>query len=305
LNDSLGQDFFGKLIGAQESHGAPPLYYLLLLAITFWPGSLFLGPAIAWGWQQRRALPARFLLAWALPFWIAMELVPTKLPNYPLPAYPALALAIGGALIAVGEGKLLSWRWPDRIVTLLWVAATLGLAAALVIAPLIYGGGFVGAGIIAAAIAVFLGARVVIAPWRGSSPELGLRAAILSFLVLSLGLAFVVPQLDRLWLSRDAAKLVADYGAPKDVPVVATGDAEPSLVFMLGTKTMFVPADRAAEHLTTARGALALVESQEDAAFRAGLAARGWTPREIGKVSGVDYSNGRAMILTLYAGAPR
>jgi hypothetical protein len=115
----------------------------------------------------------------------------------------------------------------------------------------------------------------------------------------------VAPQLDRLWLSRGAAKLVADYGPPKDVPVVATGYAEPSLVFMLGTKTLFAAADRAAEHLATARGALALVEAQEDATFRAGLAARGWMPRELGKVSGFDYSNGRAMILTLYAGVPR
>src|SRR6185503_17819519 len=64
LSDSLGQDFLGKLIGAQESHGAPPLYYLALLMISFWPGTLFLSPTIAWGWQQRRNAPERFLLAW-------------------------------------------------------------------------------------------------------------------------------------------------------------------------------------------------------------------------------------------------
>jgi 4-amino-4-deoxy-L-arabinose transferase-like glycosyltransferase len=305
LSDSLGQDFFGKLIGAQESHGAPPLYYLLLLTITFWPGSLFLGPAITWCWQQRHAVAARFLIAWALPFWIVMELVPTKLPNYLLPAYPALALAIGGALIAAGDGKQLSWRWPDRIVTMLWAATTLGLAAALLIAPMTYGRGLIGAGVVAAMIALLFGARLVIAIWRGSAPELGIHATILALLVLSLCFTFVVPRFDRLWLSRDAARLVAEYGPPKDVAVVATGYAEPSLVFMLGTNTLFAAADRAAEQLTTARGALALVEGHEDAAFRAGLAARGWAPREIGKVSGFDYSNGRAMVLTLYAGAPR
>ena len=102
LSDSLGQDFFGKLIGAQESHGAPPLYYLALLTITFWPGTLFLGPAIAWGWQQRRADAERFLIAWGVPFWIVLELVPTKLPNYLLPAYPALAL-VAGARAGRGE----------------------------------------------------------------------------------------------------------------------------------------------------------------------------------------------------------
>ena len=134
---------------------------------------------------------------------------------------------------------------------------------------------------------------------------MAIRATILALFVIPLGFELVAPQLDRLWLSRDAARLVASYGAPKDGAVAASGYAEPSLVFMLGTKTLFVNADRAAEHLTTARGALALIEAQEDAHFRAGLAARGWAPRAIGSVSGLDYSNGRAMVLTLYSGAPK
>lgn len=305
LNQSLGEDFFGKLVGAQESHGAPPLTYLALLALTFWPGSLFLGPAIAWGWQQRRVLPARFLIAWAIPFWLAMELVPTKLPNYLLPAYPALALLVGGALVAAGEGKLVSWRWLDRGVTLLWAVATLALAALLIAAPILYCGGLLASGIVAAAIALIIGAYLLTRAWRQAALELGFGAAIFALLILPLAFARVAPQLDRLWLSRGAARLVADYGPPKNIPVAAAGYAEPSLVFMLGTKTLLVAADRAAEQLTTARGAVALVESREDATFRTGLAARGWEPREIGKVAGIDYSNGRTMTLTLYAGVPR
>lgn len=302
LSESLGKDFLGKLFGAQESHGAPPLYYLLLLAVTFWPGVLFLGPAIAWGWQQRNAVATRFLIAWAVPFWVVMELVPTKLPNYLLPAYPALALTVGSALIAAQDGKLVTWRWLDRIVTVLWAAATLGLASALLMAPVRYGEGIVGAGIVGAAIAVLFGARLVVAAWRGASPELGMEAALLALLVLSLGFAFVAPQLDRLFPSRAAARLVMDYGPPRDVPVAVTGYAEPSLVFMLGTKTLLTNADRAAAQLTTAPGAVALVEADEDAAFHQGLAARGWTPRAIGQVTGLDYSNGHAVTLTLYAG---
>lgn len=305
LADSIGKDFFGKLIGGQESHGAPPLYYLLLLIITFWPGVLFLAPAIAWAWQQRRSMAARFLITWVLPFWIVLEFVPTKLPNYFLPAYPGLALAIGAALVAVGEGPPIGWRWVNRLVTVLWIAATLGLAAAFVIAPLRYGSGIVTAGIVAGAIALFLGVRLAIATWQSTAEKFAAQAILLALLVLPLGFAFVTPQLDRLWLSRDAAALVASYGPPSDVPVAATGYAEPSLVFLLGTKTMFVNAERAAEHITTARGALALIEAREDAAFRDSLGKRGWMARNIGSVSGLDYSNGRSMTLTLYTGAPR
>ncbi|HEX9491210.1 MAG TPA: glycosyltransferase family 39 protein, partial [Stellaceae bacterium] len=88
LGDAVGHDLLGKLVGAQEAHGAPPGYYLLLIAASFWPGSLLLGPALAWAWQQRAAPAERFLIAWVVPFWIVLELVPTKLPHYILPVYP-------------------------------------------------------------------------------------------------------------------------------------------------------------------------------------------------------------------------
>ncbi len=302
LSDSLGRDFFGKLVGAQESHGAPPLYYLVLLPLTFWPGSLYLGPVVAWGWQQRRSLTARFLIAWAIPFWIVMELVPTKLPNYLLPIYPALTLAVGGALVAASEGKFRTWRWANLVGTVLWVAATLALAAALLIAPAIYGEGLIGAGILAAAIALCLGAYLALATRRDASPERGMGTVLLAVLVLPAAFTFVAPALDRLWLSRDVATFIMSQASSKNSPVAVTGYAEPSLIFMLGTNTMFVNPDQAAAYVA-AHSALALIEGREDAAFRASLAARGATAHAIGSVSGLDYSNGRSMVLTLYVGA--
>ncbi|HXE28636.1 MAG TPA: glycosyltransferase family 39 protein, partial [Stellaceae bacterium] len=160
LSDSLGQDFLGKLIGAQESHGAPPLYYLALLMISFWPGTLFLGPTIAWGWQQRRADAERFLIAWGVPFWIVLELVPTKLSNYLLPVYPALALMIGAALVAASEQRFVSWRKLDRIVIALWALASLGLAIALALVPLHFGPGALGGGAVAALVVLYFGQRL-------------------------------------------------------------------------------------------------------------------------------------------------
>jgi 4-amino-4-deoxy-L-arabinose transferase-like glycosyltransferase len=305
LSDSLGHDFLGKLIGAQESHGAPPLYYLLLLTATFWPGTLFIAPAVAWAWHQRRDSAARFLIAWAVPFWILLELVPTKLPNYLLPAFPALALACGSALVAAGVGALRSWRWADRLSLAVWAAVTLGLAAALLIAPRRYGSGIDVAAIIAAGLALVLGSRMLRAGSRGVAPALAARAAILGLLALSLGFEFVAPALDRLWLSRAAASLIATTSPAQNATVAATGYAEPSLVFMLGTRAMLLAVDNAAQVLASAPGALVLVEEREDAAFRAALAARGAAAKALGKVAGLDYSNGRSMTLTLYGNAAR
>ena len=110
LTDALGHDLARKLVGAQELHGAPPLSYLLLALVTFWPGSLLLVPALVRAWRRHRMPPERFLLAWLVPSWVLLELVPTKLPHYVLPLYPALALLAAAALADSGRQPLSTWR---------------------------------------------------------------------------------------------------------------------------------------------------------------------------------------------------
>jgi 4-amino-4-deoxy-L-arabinose transferase-like glycosyltransferase len=298
-----GHDFFGKLLGAQEAHGAPPGYYLLLLAAAFWPGSLLLAPAFVWAWRERAQPAARFLIAWVLPFWIALELVPTKLPHYILPAYPALALLAAGASLALAR-EATSRRWLEAIVTALWLAASLALAAALVLAPQRWGRGLDIAGTIACAVILVLGFSLAVAAWRHAGAGLVARSALLALLVFAPAFAFVAPGLDGLWLSRAAAEVVQRYQPPRDAPVVAVGYSEPSLVFLLGTRTRSLSPDAAAQYITSARGAAALVSGRDDAAFRQALGSRGWQPRLVDRVDGLDYSNGKPMVLTLYTGVP-
>src|SRR5262249_47361626 len=86
---SLGHDFAAKIFGGEESHGAPPGYYVVLASLTFWPATLLLIPAIGFAIARRTEPTTRFLLAWSGVVWVLFELVPTKLPHYILPAYPA------------------------------------------------------------------------------------------------------------------------------------------------------------------------------------------------------------------------
>jgi 4-amino-4-deoxy-L-arabinose transferase-like glycosyltransferase len=304
LGEAVGHDFLGKLLGAQEAHGAPPGYYLLLLALIFWPGSLLLGHAFAWGWRERGAVAERFLIAWCVPFWIVIEAVPTKLPHYLLPALPALALLAGRAVIGATETLASRRRWLDAIVTVLWIVAGLLLATVLALLPARFGGGLNVAGIVTGCVLLLFGARLALAAWRGTAPGLVPRLVLLAVLVAAPAFALVAPRLDGLWLSRAAAAIVERYHPPRDAPVVAVGFSEPSLVFLLGTGTRFLSAEQAADYVASARGAAALVSDRDDAAFQDALRARGWTARAIGSVAGLDYSNGRAMVLTLYAGAP-
>src|SRR6202171_1916666 len=104
--DSIGGDMLSKL-AAQESHGAPPGLYLLLLWVTFWPGAPLAAMAAPAVWRARREPGAQYLLAWLVPSWIVFELVLTKLPHYVLPLYPAIAILTVGAL----ERRVLSRSW--------------------------------------------------------------------------------------------------------------------------------------------------------------------------------------------------
>jgi len=297
ISDSLTHDFAAKLFGAQEGHGAPPGAYLMLLAFAFWPGSLFLPAGFLRAWQERELPSQRFLLAWILPFWAALELVPTKLPHYLLPVYPALALLAAHALFNGLKRPL----WLDGVTALLWAIAGLALAAVLVIAPVHFGHGLSAAAIVVAAIIVIAGGTLLHRFRREAAPGLAARAAILALLTFPPVMAYVAPTLDRLWLSRGAAALVRQYPPPPGVPIIAIGYNEPSLVFLLGTATKLLPASEAAGALTAAPGAEALVESRADDEFRGALARIGWTPQLLGRVAGIDYSNGRRMVLTLYA----
>ncbi len=92
----IGRDFLSKIGSGQESHGAPPGYYLLLFWATFFPGAMLTAPAVPAIWAARREPGAKFLLAWVVPSWIVLEIVITKLPHYVLPIYPAIAILLAG-----------------------------------------------------------------------------------------------------------------------------------------------------------------------------------------------------------------
>ncbi len=235
LAEALGHDLLAKLIGAQESHGAPPFSYLALVVASFWPGSLLLVPAIVRAWRRYDAPAERFLLAWLVPAWVLLELVPTKLPHYVLPLFPALALLAAAAL---ADGVRLSpatWaRRLDWVVKGLWAAVSLGLAVLLIGLPLRFGDRLAIAGVLGAALLIVLAAALL---WYRPGPRIttGLIAALSLAFVIPAALG-VLPGLDRLWLSRAAAGLVAGHPPAAGMSLVAVGYSEPSLVFLLGTK---------------------------------------------------------------------
>lgn len=99
----LGGHNVGRFLKPMENHRGPFIYYVPVVLMGTLPWSVFL-PLAIWRASKRLSMPGTghaadlFLLVWA-GAWIGFfSMAKTKLPNYVLPAYPALALLVGGYL---------------------------------------------------------------------------------------------------------------------------------------------------------------------------------------------------------------
>lgn len=296
---AVGDDLLPKMVSGEESHGAPPGYYASLMLVFFWPGSLFAGPALIHAWRARLQPAIRFCLAWLIPAWIGFELIPTKLPHYVLPLYPALALLTAVAIVAAAKraSGLFEARW-TRIWYGLWSVVGLALAAAAVAAPMVVGEGFTLWSLLPAIAAVMAS---VAGLWLALHQRM--LAAIATVLALGLItqvslLQWILPRATDLWVSDKIAGAVADAGTI--APVAIAGFSEPSVVFELGTKTLLTNGDGAASYLVSTPGALAVVEQRQEPAFQQALAAHAVAARPVATVTGLNYSKGQDVFFTIY-----
>jgi 4-amino-4-deoxy-L-arabinose transferase-like glycosyltransferase len=297
FEQSLGNDFAAKMAGGQESHGGWPGYYLLLSAVAFWPTILFVLPGIVYA-VSRRAEPAiRFLLVWAASWWLVVELVPTKLPHYVIDAYPALAIL---AALFVLDPRPVKFLAPARWIAIAQFVIGAGLfTAAIILAPNYFGGGAGWQVLTAAGVGAALAiAALVLAILRKPLPAVLL--GLVSLLVFAPALtAYVGPRLDQIWITERLKPMVEAASRPGDAPPAVAGYQEPSLVFALGKDVVLADGKGAAEASARA-GSLALVEDEALGDFLARLAELQADAKPVGEVTGLNYSRGRKMHVTLY-----
>ena len=95
------------------------------------PWSLFLIPAFWWGYAHRHSLLAgekrllQFAAVWFLAVLLLFSVSQYKLPHYILPAYPAMAVAIGVFANAAAEGRVRAvfWRTPMYLASVAMLAS--------------------------------------------------------------------------------------------------------------------------------------------------------------------------------------
>jgi len=300
FREAAGKDFFGKLLTGQERHWGPPGAYTLLLLATFAPASLFVWQALRWGWTWRREAAVKFCLCWALPFWFVLELTPTKLPHYILPAYPALALLIALAVQAAEAGE---FRWLRHWATrLLYVACLLvfgGFAVVMFLLPILTGDGVVWAGLIPIIAFIAVSAYTVPRLWQGEIRKALLVSAFAAPLVFAPVYSAVVPAVSTIWMSREIGKQVQALKLPKGTKLYATGYTEPSLAFYLGSGLKLSSPWQIGKSLPE-KGWLAIVGRGALQKFHNAMSERGIRFKSVGTVYGFNYSRGRQTAVTLY-----
>ncbi len=305
LRSSLGGDIVPKLLGGQESHGAPPGTHLLILAAAFWPGTLLLTLSLPWLKRRLRHPGIRFCLAWILPAWLVFELIPTKLPHYLLPLYPALALLAARAwLSATTTGSKTYRLWMRGLWVSLGILPPIALVTAYyyltdrAIAP-----SAVSVIILSATVALAGIVRFGLRPVDSRALGLLLGGCLLFYLT---GFQWLVPALEPLWLSRSVNDAVH-----RATPVSCTGARllsvdyhEPSLVFLAGSDTLLLhrqdprTGPRIASHLKQLGCRAALLPADQ------GHPLNG-DPRikKLARIRGINYSKGKRLDLQLWGNA--
>ncbi|MCP8939899.1 glycosyltransferase family 39 protein [Alsobacter sp. SYSU M60028] len=296
--ESVGQDMLAKVGSGQESHFGYPGTYLAVFMGTAWPLSLFVLLALPFAWRFRGDPAVLFCLAWAVPMWIVFELVPTKLPHYVLPLYPALAILVA---VAAEKQKLPREGWVPRVVMgllpglvlILAVAATAGLVWLDRVVPI-------------AALAVFVAALAVgVLAWRayfaGAFGTAALRAAAAAALLSWGAFAFAAPLFRSVAISPRLVAATASAGC-QPVGYATAGYREPSLVFLTSTDLVMTDGAGAADFVQKGGCRIAFVEKRLEPAFVAAGIGAGVSPKLLSRVEGINLNGGRRLDIGVYLG---
>ena len=300
LQESVGQDLFAKIFKGQETHGAPPGYYLLLFWLTFWPAAPLAAVAAPAIWRQRADPPLRFLLAWVVPCWIVFELVVTKLPHYVLPLYPAIAILIAWAI----EKRVLSNNPHLTRFTVMWPFFAAVIPAAAVWLVLYMRGQFAWLAWPFGAVGLIFGFYA----WRlydVEGAERSLLRASLGMLFMTIAtLGVAIPLMRPIFPSGALTDFVRDADCRNPV-IAAAGFHEPSLVFLHGTRTRLVDGSTAADILRGGDCRYAIVESRHDRAFAQRAEQIGLRYRLRGRLENAfNFNGGRSLAFTIYRTDP-
>ncbi len=300
---AIGFSVAGKIVEEHEGHGAPPLTHAAWLWAIYWPGSLLFALSIVQLWRQRREPWLRFLIYWALPSWIAMELVVTKLPHYILPALPAISIAAARVVVSnvallkhravrismAGVVSLITIVALAAIVTASWIAGNEKLTAAM---PAYWAAAFV-----CFSVLLFFALRAL-----RDQKIMTLTSALFGSAIAFYWMMYPsIAQIDRLWPARQLANIIDNNKQCEKPFLVSAGYHEPSLVFSTRTDLVLTNGADAADMMAGRICSLGLIEKRQRAAFMDRAREIGAEFSPAGQADGFNIGGGREIEMVVYA----
>ncbi|MCS6866918.1 MAG: glycosyltransferase family 39 protein [Gemmataceae bacterium] len=261
----FGRENLQRFSTPMENHSGPFFYHAVALLILFTPWSVFLPAALWYGAQGSRsatgwpadtttyARPYRFLVVWFVAYLVFFSMAATKLPNYMLPAYPAIAILTARFLIVWQRGTLAAPQW-------LMPAAMGGLvltAVAVAVGLLIAGGAWP---VLPPAARVFPGlerwaflgliplatAGVMLWAWRSNHRQRFLQAATVGAIAFTASVAAFPPVvIDGYKAAKELVETSGVADPARDIRLAHHDWFQPSIVFYAGRQVTELPSAEA------------------------------------------------------------
>lgn len=237
----IGHHVLTRAIKPMEHHGGNFLlylpYYVPVIVVGFFPWTLHLLGAFSAtlgtrpGGQYCRSL----LVGWVVSIFTIMTLAVTKLPHYILFIWPALALAVGGTIVAARQNRLTArdQMWLRRGV---WFFSPLAIAIALALTIGPFFSPIPGLRLSgpAAGIVLLVMAGAAIRQHRADRPYISAVVLTIGMLVLEIPILFgILPAVEQIKLSPPIAQAIKAKTA-KETPVATYKYSEPTLNFYIG-----------------------------------------------------------------------
>ncbi|MCF6274509.1 MAG: glycosyltransferase family 39 protein, partial [Robiginitomaculum sp.] len=318
FTEAIGKDLTPKLQGAQEKHSGPLGYYAGTIWLAFWPACLFLLPGLIFAIRAARskkngktgfdtpvARSARLLLCWSIPFFLVLEIVPTKLPHYTLITFPAFALMAGAAVATLS--KVNEFTLTRRIGAVLFSIISIALATGLLFGQSFYGN-FPTWEFVVMGLAILISLFAALSLWSGKARRAFFGALATSALITIPTYQFTLPSLRQLNVSSMVGTAFRENGITipvTDTVVLSTQFTEPSLVFRLGTSILLGNPDERFAALDMQAGDIVILDrlkaetKEYEAKLAAKLAGKNLCLTSLQTIKGFNYAKGDAVKLDI------
>ena len=258
LREFIGVHHFGRFGSAMDNHSGPIYYYILACAIGMYPWSAFAIPtALSWKAQFKDphySQAMRFVTCWVAVYLVIFSIASTKLPNYVLPAYPALAIIVGRYFASwTRDVSSVNIRWLHAGWCLLVGVGVVILCAFPVMGLVQYQGQtamdrlqvepivqqrLIWLGVAGLPLVLFGIAGRVLLGFQKQRMAAGAFSLAAIAMIATL-CQFVAPELDRLQSSQSLAEDLTHGVVGRDTQITILGHFRPTMVFYLGRGVEF------------------------------------------------------------------